>query len=297
MPSIILTLRYAFNIMIIALTVCNNVIGQTKFDRKADISLINQKIVFESNRDENPSELYLSNINGSETIRLTNNSSIEGSPKWSPNGKSIIYYSIEDLSSGNFDIILLDIQTNKIRKITSYQGLDMAPIWSPNGQKIYYSSRKEMDELRVFDLDKETDELVMNNIEHHYGISFSPDGNKFVAVRVYEKNWDIVIVDLKTKIILNRFEHDARENNPIWSPDGQTIYFASNRSDLWQIYSMDINGNNIRNLTKGFGNSRFFTLSPTGEDIYFTLTKLGSDDIMYKMNIDGSDKTKINFRK
>ena len=60
-------------------------------------------MVFESNRDGNPPELYISNIDGSETIRLTNNSFIEGSPKWSPNGKSIIYYSLEDMSSDNFE--------------------------------------------------------------------------------------------------------------------------------------------------------------------------------------------------
>ena len=274
----------------------NCAVGQTTFDRGASISLRSQKMVFESNRDGNPPELYLSKIDGSETIRLTNNSSIEGSPKWSPNGKSIIYYSLEDMSSDNFEIILLDIQTRESRKITSYKGLDMAPVWSLDGQKIYYSSQKDTDELRVFDLNKETDELVMKNIEHHYGVSFSPDGNRFIAVRVFDKNWDLVIVDLQTKKILKRFENSARENNPIWSSDGQTLYFASNRTDLWQIYSMDIKGSNIKNLTEGFGHSRFFTLSPTGEYIYFTLVKLGVNDIMYKMNIDGSGKEEINFK-
>lgn len=288
----------AFNLTIIALLVSINVIGQTIFYRSASVSMNNQKMVFESNRDGNLPELYLANIDGTSLSRLTNNSAIEGSPQWSPDGKSIIYYSLEDRASSNFDIYLLDIETMYNRKITTHSGLDMAPIWSPNGQKIYYTSRsKGTDELRVFDLNKETDELFMKNIEHHYGISFSPDGSKFLAVKVYEKNWDIVIIDLKTKSILKRFEHTAKENNPIWSSDGQAIFFASNRDNIWQIYSMNIHGNNIKNLTDGFGNSRFFTMSPSGKNIFFTLIKPNENDSMYRMNSDGTDKLKVNFRK
>jgi len=282
--------------MIIVLLNANYVFGQTTFDRGASISLSSQKMVFESNRDGNPSDLYLANIDGSGLIRLTNNSTIEGSPQWSPDGKSIIYYSLEDQSSSNFDIYLLDVETMNNNKITTYSGLDMEPVWSLDGKKIYYTSRREIDELRVFDLAKETDELVMKNIEHHNGISFSPDGSEFLAVRVFEKNWDLIIIDSKTKAVRKRFENTARENNPIWSPDGQTIFFASNRNELWHIYSMDVNGKDTKNLTEEFGHSRFFTLSPSGESIFFTLVELGVNDIMYKMNIDGSDKTKINFK-
>lgn len=282
------------NLMIITLLTANYVFGQTTFDRRASISSNSYKMVFESNRDGNPPELYLANIDGSGLIRFTNNSAIDGSPQWSPDGKSIIHYSLEDQSSG--DIYLVDIETMNNKRITTYSGLHLAPVWSLDGKKIYYTSRRETDELRVFDLAKQTDELVMKNIEHHNAISFSPDGSEFLAVRVFEKNWDLIIVDTETKLVRKRFENSARENNPIWSSDGQTIFFASNRNELWHIYSMDVTGENIKNLTEEFGHSRFFTLSPSGESIFFTLVELGVNDVMYKMNINGSDKTKINFK-
>ncbi len=286
------------NLIIAILIVSNIAIGQNTFERFAHISLKNNLMVFESNRESKFPELYLANIDGTGLTRLTNNTGMKGYPRWSPDGKSIVYYSLEDRSSNDFNIYLLNIETTIHKKITTYPGLDMAPVWSKDGHKIFYiSKRSQNDELRVYDLQKETDQLVIKNIEHHYGISFSPDGDKFAAVRVYNKNSDIVIIDLKTKSVIKRFKNPAKENNPIWSPDGGSIFFASNRNKMWQIYSFDFNDNKIRNLSSGFGNSRFFTLSPLGETILFTLIKSGENDELYRMNQDGSGKRKINFSK
>lgn len=283
-------------ILILLLFQFSNTYSQTKFYRSASISAKNNKMVFESNRDNKYPELYMSNIDGSELIRLTNDSAIDMTPQWSPNRESIVYSSLLDRKSGNFDIFLLDIETMSKRKITTNVGLDMAPIWGPKGEKIYYSSRKnKIDELRVFDLATGDDALVMKNIEHHYNISFSPDGKKFTAVRVYEKNWDIVIVDLHSKKIVKRFESPTKENNPIWSPNGDKIFFASNRNKNWQIYSVDIESSKVKSLTSETENSRFFTLSPSGKNIYFTLTKKGENDYLYKISSDGTNKIKINF--
>jgi len=45
----------------------------------------------------------------------------------------------------------------------------------------------------------------------------------------------------------NDWEMDA---HPSWSPDGEQIVFWSNRSGLKQIYVMDADGGNVRNISK-----------------------------------------------
>jgi len=51
---------------------------------------------------------------------------------------------------------------------------------------------------------------------------------------------------------LQRLTDDpASDEFPRWSPEGRTIAFTSNRSGRYQIYVMDADGSNVRQVTKG----------------------------------------------
>jgi Tol biopolymer transport system component len=76
------------------------------------------------------------------------------------------------------------------------------------------------------------------------------------------------------------------------SPNGQTVYFASNQSGSYEIYSMDINGNGLKRLTNGIGTLYAPELSPNGEKIIFASNGNG----LWVMNSDGSDPHAITFR-
>jgi len=56
---------------------------------------------------------------------------------------------------------------------------------------------------------------------------------------------------------------------PSLSPDGQTVYFASNQSGTFEIYSIDVNGNGLQQLTHKIGSLAAPELSPDGETILF----------------------------
>jgi TolB protein len=78
---------------------------------------------------------------------------------------------------------------------------------------------------------------------------------------------------------------------PSLSPDGQTIYFASNQSGSFEIYSIDINGNSLQRLTNKIGSLYAPELSPDGERIIFTNNGNG----LWVMNPDGSNPHAITF--
>ena len=78
---------------------------------------------------------------------------------------------------------------------------------------------------------------------------------------------------------------------PSLSPDGQTVYFASNQSGNFEIYSIDINGNGLQRLTNKIGSLYAPELSPDGERIIFTNNGNG----LWVMNPDGSNPHAITF--
>jgi TolB protein len=79
---------------------------------------------------------------------------------------------------------------------------------------------------------------------------------------------------------------------PSLSPDGQTVYFSSNQSGNFEIYSMDIHGNGLQRLTNGIGALYAPELSPDGGKIIFTNHGNG----LWVMNADGSDPHAITFK-
>ena len=79
---------------------------------------------------------------------------------------------------------------------------------------------------------------------------------------------------------------------PSLSPDGQMVYFSSNQSGKFEIYSIDINGNGLQRLTNGIGSLYAPELSPNGERIIFTNNGNG----LWVMNPDGSNPHAITFK-
>ena len=73
------------------------------------------------------------------------------------------------------------------------------------------------------------------------------------------------------------------------SVDAQAqIAFVSNRSGNWDIYVMDVDGQNPRNLTQNRHNDWFPSWSPDGKHIAFASTELANWDI-YVMAADGGN--------
>ena len=76
------------------------------------------------------------------------------------------------------------------------------------------------------------------------------------------------------------------------SPDGQRVYFSSNQTGTFEIYSIAVDGNGLRRLTNGIGSLYAPELSPDGERIIFTSRGNG----LWVMNPDGSNPRALTFK-
>jgi TolB protein len=61
----------------------------------------------------------------------------------------------------------------------------------------------------------------------------------------------------------------ANDGGPVWSPDGATIYFVSNRSGMYDIWAMNADGTNQHAITTNAGVLGHAAVSPDGASIAY----------------------------
>src|SRR6266540_4157053 len=94
----------------------------------------NGKIAFTSTRDGNV-EIYVMDADGSKQTRLTNNTFLDRTPAWSPDGGQIAFAS--NRTTGNFDIFVMNADGSAQTNISNGVQADFQdPDWSPDGTKI-----------------------------------------------------------------------------------------------------------------------------------------------------------------
>jgi dipeptidyl aminopeptidase/acylaminoacyl peptidase len=83
------------------------------------------------------SDIFAVKTDGSETKRITNDNDTDFNPRWSPDGKEILYISVKDGSAQAYKMAFPDGSPQKITDAEN--GVSLVE-WSPDGSKIYFSS-------------------------------------------------------------------------------------------------------------------------------------------------------------
>lgn len=94
------------------------------------------KIAFDSRRDGNW-EIYIANVDGSESRRVTNNDEGDTRHDWSPDGRYLVYQKKRDDVR---QIYLLDLEVGTEQRLTSGPASNGNPAFSPDGKLIAYNS-------------------------------------------------------------------------------------------------------------------------------------------------------------
>ena len=99
--------------------------------------------------------------------------------------------------------------------------------------------------------------------------NFSPvwlpllDEERIVFTSKGSDRHEIYVMDLKGRTLTNISEKNRptsssnkyNDFSPAWSPDGRFILFTSDRNDIQQIFYVNSDGSNPRQITKGAGSN------------------------------------------
>lgn len=140
---------------------------------------------------------------------------------------------------------------------------------------------------------KRLDEIVIGEFKVIPGLGErlpEPLNGRIVFNSMRSGNFDIYLIDKDgVKRLTN---HPARDERPIWSPDGSKIAFVSDRDGNKEIYLMDADGKNLSRLTFNDWDDENPSWSPDGKSIVFD-SKRGGVTNLYIMYIENGNLRRL----
>ncbi len=235
----------------------------------------------------------------SNTRRLVTDSLRSGEGYFGADGKRFIYQSEEPGSSNPFyQIFLMDLASGATQRVSPGTGLTTCSWIHPTLERVMFSSTHDDPDA----LSKQAEEIAIreSGIERPYGWDYD------LHYEIYQANIDgSDLVNLT-----NTIGYDAEGS---YSADGSQILFASNReayqralslaeqalfaddsSYFMDLYIMNADGSNVRQLTQspGYDGGPFFSPDNT-QVVWRRFNPDGNSAEIWTMNVDGSNQRQL----
>jgi tricorn protease len=191
-------------------------------------------------------------VGGGEARLLVSHPASESRPMYSPDGKKLAFVSTR---TGNGDIYVLTFASGDVQRLTFDDGLEMLDGWSRDGRWIYFSSTSHdisgMNDVFRVSVDGGTPmEVAADRYTNEFFSAPAPDGATLaISARSNASNqwWrngrshlDEAEIWLVHDGTTPKYEAvtngGARELWPMWSADGKSLYFVSDRGGSQNIW-------------------------------------------------------------
>jgi Tol biopolymer transport system component len=251
--------------------------------------------------------------------RLTNHTKDDNfyntSPAISPQGDKIAfisdrndYFDVYIMSALDGEILDKVVSGQKTNDFEEMHLLTPGLTWSPDGKKIALAVKAgEHDAIIMVNVESGEKEKIELDLDGIFSVNWSKDGRLLTFVGVKTPQSDIYIYNLATKELQNLTRDIFSDTDPVFSPDGKTIYFASDRGDItslskmpenfkmWNydfgqsdLYSLDIATRNIHRITtQPNGSKSSPVLSPDGKKILY-IADINGINNLYVQTLDSA---------
>lgn len=145
----------------------------------------------------------------------------------------------------------------------------LSPAWSPDGKKIaYVSFESGNSSIYVQDITTGSRKLVSARAKGINGApAWSPDGSKMAMALSYVGNLELFVMDLGSRQETRLTHSLSIDTEPVWAPDGQSIYFTSDRSGRPQIYQISASGGSPQRISFQGQNNANASVSYDGKQL------------------------------
>jgi Tol biopolymer transport system component/C-terminal processing protease CtpA/Prc len=235
-------------------------------------------------------DIWIVPVEGGVAERLTANPAGHGFPRFSPDGAQLAFSSSR---TGQGDIYVLPLGGGAVRRVTCHDTYNAVESWSADGQHLFFSSARDQQSVAIYRVDARGGtpiQWISQPYERLNSLAVSPDG-AWLAFNVSRDYWwrrgpnpyggaEVWIVGSAPGADDFRKIGDYAGMNrwPLWAPDGQGLYFVSDRDGMENVWfqpldpanGSEANDDQARKITR-FAEGRLLwpAISADGRTIVF----------------------------
>lgn len=156
------------------------------------------------------------------------------------------------------------------------QFLDLAP----NGKQLAHISDRS-GEARLWIAGSDLDDEKPVNIDLNLLMSanWSPDGSQILVGGFADRNFDLYLITPERDTVKRLTNHPSSDYNPTWSSDGKYAYFTSDRTGRFQIWRIEIETGNVKQITMDGGHR---AIEVDGKRLFFAKKHI---DGLYELDL------------
>jgi len=212
------------------------------------------------------------------------------SPHISRRGNRLAYVQ----ASGDYNIYKIDVSgtavsKNPPTKLIASTRNDVSPQFSPDGRRIVFASdRSGSSEIWMCDSDG-SNVVQMTSLKEAGTPRWSPDGQQIAFDFFEDRRGHIYVINTAGGPPRPITTGDFDDIVPSWSRNGKWIYFASNRTGVYQVWRVPAEGGEAVQLTTLGGGLAFESFD--GKYVYYV--KDWQNPGIWRVPVDGGEEVQV----
>jgi TolB protein len=234
-------------------------------------------------------EITIADYDGAGAAPVTRNGSINLTPVWSPDARSLAYTSYKQGYPDLYRMFPFERRPDQI--LAAFIGINTSPSFSPDGKSLALTLSKDGNpEIYVLTLATGTLRRLTRNAGIDTEPTWSPSGRQLAFISDRNGPPNVFVMDAEGTSV-RQLTSGGFHTQPRWSPKGDSLVYTVRQSahDLWIV---NVDGSNPRRLTSGTGDSQGATWAPNGRHLAFQSNRNGRWQI-FAMLADGSAQEPI----
>jgi serine/threonine protein kinase/Tol biopolymer transport system component len=272
-------------------------------DSAVALSPDDQQLAFIRNfPNRNESALVVARADGTQERQLTvfqQPHFIWGAPAWSPDGARIACAVSAEAGGLQFDLVMVSTADGSRQNVPGARFSDVRRMdWLSDGSALVVSATDQANSpFQIYQVSPADGAVrrVTNDLNRYVGVSLTSDSRSLVTVQV-DRRANIWVAPAGADAAARARQISSGVavegiGGLAWTPDGRVVY-SSQASGNWDIWIMDADGQNQKQLTRDSDQNLHPSVSPDGSTIVFESYRGGGSHV-WLMNVDGTNQRRL----